>query len=461
MKKLFLITTILIVTVALIVVYRVSGNKPIDFTNKVQAQTSPNDWPQVQKDTQHTGYSAETLGNNVRITWHHNFSPESVFPQVQAIVYRGKVFVGTEYGNMYALNATNGSVVWQKNIDAPIMASVAADDGKIYFGTMDGAVYALYTDSENGHQAGDQAWKQQLSRKTGFSTSPVLASDNGNTKIFLGGRNGTFYALDTSNGNKLWEYDTGAPILQTAAYNNGRVFFGSMNMYIYALNANPTNPSDPNAILAWRSPKVGCMAFKDYWPVVTGGKVYVRSVDCQNTGGRYPNYFAFDETTGTGGAMTFQFDGFVMHGGGMPPAVDRDGNLIAPVPRPADASGTVQYGSCWGLLNPSTQAVIRILGGVASGNGQGCGNPDENENASNASNMIFGLHVGDASDWATAGSNGYFNRDTNTWVDIPMPDVGVHRPNNNVQGGGGNPASISNGMLYHISLNELIARSTR
>ena len=156
--------------------------------------------------------------------------------------------------SMYALDANDGHVVWKTPIGSPILASVAAGDNKVFFGAMDGAVYAL--DSSTGVQV----WKKQVSTK-GFSTSPVFA-DN---KVMLGGRNGVFYALDPANGDILWHYDTGSPILQTAAYNNGRVFFGNMSMYVYALDTS-------NGTLSWKSAKLDAMAFKDYWPVVTNGK---------------------------------------------------------------------------------------------------------------------------------------------------------------------------------------------
>jgi len=383
------------------------------------------DWPQVQRDPQRTGYTPEVLGTNFQVAWTHPFHPEKVFPQVQAIVYDGRVFVGTEMGNMYALDAQTGDQEWVYNVGAPILNSVATADGKVFFGAMDGAVYAL-----DAH-TGNLVWRSDLLWRHGFSTAPVFA-DN---QVMLGSRNGAFYALDPDTGATLWQYDVGAPILQTAAYNNGRVFFGAMNMYVYALNTN-------NGSLAWQSAKINGMAFKDYWPVVHQGYVLVRSMG-MTVGGAGRSFYALDEHTGGETITLPQFDGKTMHGATTPPAVDRDGYLVVPIPKP-DA-----YGACWGRLDLNTQQVVDTL------EGGGCGNEDENENVSCANNLIISLH---REDNPGGGYNGVFDLANRTWTALSARID--WQPYENTQGGGANPVSISSGMFYHISLHYLIARTT-
>jgi len=385
------------------------------------SQTSTLDWPQVQRDPQRTGYSPETLGTNIQVAWTHRFWPEKVYPQVQAIVYQGRVFVGTEMGNMYAFDAKTGTQLWKFTAGGSILASVAAGNYRVFFGAMDGAIYALDANT------GALVWKSNLLGRHGFSTAPVLA-DN---KVMLGGRNGVFYALDPNDGRTLWQYDVGTPILQTAASNNGRVFFGAMNMYVYAINTT-------DGTLAWKSEKVDGMAFKDYWPVVYQGKVLVRAM------AKGKNFYAFDEDTGAE-TITLpegaQYGGLTMHGATTPPAVDRDGYLIVPVAQPDGGD------SCWGRLDLATQAIVDHLGG--------CGNPDENENVSTAYNLIICLHTNEG---IMAAPSGAYDLDNRRWISMPFVN---RQPWQNTQGGGGNPASIADGMFYHIGMNYLVARSTR
>jgi len=385
------------------------------------------DWPQVQRDPQRTGYTPEVLGTDFQVAWTHPFHPEKIYPQVQAIVYDGRVFVGTEMGNMYALDAQTGDQEWVYDVGAPVLNSVAAAGDKVFFGAMDGAVYALDANT------GTLVWRSDLLWRHGFSTAPVFAED----KVMLGSRNGIFYALDLGSGTTLWQYDVGAPILQTAAYNNGRVFFGAMDMYVYALNTN-------DGSLAWQSARIYGMAFKDYWPVVHQGYVLVRSMGYRPPGGTDRIFYALDENTGIETITLPQFDGKTMNGATTPPAVDRDGYLVVPIPKP---DGT--YGACWGRLDLNTQQVVDTL---EEGS---CGNKDESENVSSAHNLIIGLHT---VVFSNAGYSGVFDLDRRTWTTVATPVD--YQPLYNTLGGGGNPPSISNGMFYHISLHYLTAWAT-
>jgi hypothetical protein len=453
------------------------------------------DWPQVQRDPQRTGYYPASVGTDFAVAWTHPFQPERVYPQVQAIVYAGKVFVGTEMGNMYALDAKTGARAWTFPVGAPILNSVAAADGKVFFGAMDGAVYALNVAN------GSLAWKAQLSQRLGFSTAPVLADGN----VLLGGRNGIFYALSPTSGTVQWQYDVGSPILQTAAWDNGRVFFGAMDMRVYALNSD-------SGSLTWRSDKIYGMAFKDYWPVVTQGVVVVRPI-ARDLDTSFPhvgfpftvlwssgdpnwswimqygpmvaagklaeladamsaqdaamaNYAAkpsdyvkslviLNEVTGQESFVVPHWASQTMNGATAPSCVDREGKLVVP---------TEFVRSGWGRLDLASQRIVDILYDHTDRDGTpltvnsypaGMGNPDENMNVTCAQNAILAMHTEEYN----ANYTGVFNLDTRRWTLI-APGETSWQMSSNTQGGGGNPASIADGMVYHISYHELIARST-
>jgi len=470
----------------------IKGIIPVLAQEANNNQTS-GDWPQVQNNPQRTGYTPEILGTNFQVLWTHPFQPEKVFPQVQAIVYGGKVFVGTEMGNMYALDAQTGSQVWKYKVGAPIMNSVAAGDGKVFFGAMDGAVYAL--DAANG----SLVWKSPLSWRHGFSTAPVLA-DN---KLMMGGRNGIFYALNLGNGEIVWKYDVGAPILQTAAWNDGNVYFGAMDMHVYSLNSG-------DGRLVWHSEKVAGMAFKDYWPVIYNGSVYIRPMAdeiwygasyvgspfvwfmgdtgldwdwlMENgetiaqggfSGLNWPkqvqdnflseitadpdifptNFYVFDEKTGQEMQKIPHWGIQTMNGATTPPCVDRDGLIIVPV---------YFVRSGWGRLSTVSNKIVDILydhkdyyGNTMTRGGTpaGMGNPDESQNVTCSGNLVISVHTQESN----AAYTGYFDLDSRNWTQLPPGHTNLQM-STNTQGGGGNPVSISKGILYHISWNELIAR---
>ena len=441
-----------------------SQNSKSDITHveKVSSNETQNrnvldvatDWPQVQKDPQRTGYTSEILGTNIQVAWAHAFQPEKVYPQVQAIVYDGKVFVGTEMGNMYAFDALSGTQVWSYPVGSPILNSVAAANGKVYFGAMNGSVYGI--SSSNGALI----WESPLSWRLGFSTAPVFV-DN---LVLIGGRNGIFYALNADNGLVVWQYDVGSPILQTAAWDNGRVYFSTMNMYLYSIYTS-------DGSLAWKSEKIPGLALKDYWPIVYQGLVYIRPMGQGGLGvsdqsqvtdpaaqqavlndyDAHPenytlNLLRFDETTGIMAQPIIHYDYQTMNGATSPPCVDRDGYLIMPAPF------TSGYLTGWGRVNTSSRILTDLL---YDGTGAGFGNPDENMNLSCAGNLILAIHTEEYN----AQYTGAFNLDTHTWIHI-YNGWTSGQMSTNTQGGGGNPASISNGMIFHITYHELVARTT-
>lgn len=456
---------LIFLTLSSLAIATIHSQKSITKNQSVSAQTTNYDWPQVQNTPQRTGYTPEVLGTtSFPVAWTHPFQPDKVFPQVQPIIYQGKVYVGTEGANgqtpsVYALNATTGTQAWQFIAGGPILASVAADNGNIYFGAMDGAVYAVNANT------GTQVWKKQVINNRGFSTAPVIADG----KIMLGGRDGKFYTLDPANGNILWQYDTGSYILQTAAYNNGRVFFGAMNMIVYALNSS-------NGTLSWQSQPLKAAknnnnqaivgkAFKDYWPVVHQGKVIVRAdglgsltdaaavaayqadPDCvsnlpNNLGCPYSRtMFVFDEVTGTD-IPTIHFMNPRMHGAMIPPCVSRDGSIVVGI-----GGWSTQT---WGRQDLQTGAIVDQF--ITRHN-----NGDENENVTCSNNLIFIFHVSGGSG---AAINGFYNLDNRTWTEIDYGGVNDEM-SNNTGGGGGTPVSIANGYIYHIGYHELVARKAQ
>jgi len=453
------------------------------------------DWPQVQRDPQRTGYTPEILSTNFQAAWSHPFQPEKVYPQVQAIVYDGKVFVGTEMGNLYALGAQTGEGKWVYNVGSPILNSVAAGDGKAFFGAMDGAVYALDVTT------GSLVWKSQLSWRIGFSTAAVLAE----SKVMLGGRNGVFYALDPDTGATLWQYDVGSPILQTAAWNDGRVVFGAMDMHVYAINS-------ADGTLAWGSERIPGMAFKDYWPVLYDGNIFIgpmgvaetdvmgvgfpfrevwssddpiwgwyaengptitegrltdvpEAMDAQdaamanyqaNPANYTKNLYILDEATGEEAFVVPHWTVQTQHGATTPPCVDRDGKLIVPLRF---------LKSGWGRLDLTAQRITDILydhtdrlgGPMDSGDvPAGMGNPDENLNVACTGNLVLALHTAECCN----GYSGAFDLDDRKWTVFGRGPTNGQMATG-TQGGGGNPASVSDGMVYHISRHELIARSAQ
>ncbi|MDP4246064.1 MAG: PQQ-binding-like beta-propeller repeat protein [Bacteroidota bacterium] len=147
----------------------------------------------------------------------------------------GIVYFGSGDGNVYALHAGDGRLVWKFQTQGIVHTSPALYRGKLYIGSWDRNLYALDA------ATGAEKWKFETGRDTaqhlleGIQSS-ATASDG---KIYFGSRDGYFYALDAETGKMAWKYPANNSwILTTAAVRQDTLYLGTSDTYrMIALNA--------------------------------------------------------------------------------------------------------------------------------------------------------------------------------------------------------------------------------
>jgi outer membrane protein assembly factor BamB len=105
----------------------------------------------------------------------------------------GVVYIGSDDGYMYALNASSGTQLWNRTVDGLYGLSVSSPvvvDGVVYFRSWVGVDYAL--DASNG----EEIWNFS----DGYSSSsPAVV--NG---VFYARSTGAVTALNSSIGSVIW-----------------------------------------------------------------------------------------------------------------------------------------------------------------------------------------------------------------------------------------------------------------
>jgi outer membrane protein assembly factor BamB len=217
------------------------------------------DWPTLHGDAQHTGFSAATLKPPFRLAWARHFTGERLGTAMEPIVGAGSVFVATHRGNLYALDAGAGQVRWRFQAHGPFLHSPTFAEDLVIAGSCDGQLYAV----EAG--AGRMRWSVPGGRG-GFSASPVVAGGT----VFIGSRQGEFLAVETRTGKARWRQAFGAPIRQTAAVAEGRVYVTAEDLRTRCLDASTGR-------LFWVSEPLIGQSARDYYPVIVkaGGRTYV------------------------------------------------------------------------------------------------------------------------------------------------------------------------------------------
>jgi len=270
-------------------------------------------WYMFRHDISHTGYSTSKAPITNNTIW--NCTTGDSVKSSPAIVY-GKLYVGSEDGYIYALNATTGEQIWNFPTGEPVISSPAIDENVVFVGSENMKVYALNATDGNeiwSNQTGGQVisssaiaggmvfvasvdgWLWSVNKTTGvlkwkfraemsFESSPAVADG----MVFIGSFDGKIYALPENdpNGDGIidpdevnWDFPTNGPIYSSPAVSDGMVFVGSYDGHVYALHMNGSE--------AWNCKTDGIIRSS---PAIADGMVFIGSNDCY--------LYALNQTTG-------------------------------------------------------------------------------------------------------------------------------------------------------------------
>jgi outer membrane protein assembly factor BamB len=175
---------------------------------------------------------------------------------------------------LYAFNS-NGLRKWRyllssfSNLYCHSSPAIGAD-GTIYVGTEQGDLYAINADSS-------LKWLYHVNRA--IYSSPAIGADG---TIYFGCNDSCMYAINP-NGNLQWRYLTNGIIKSSSAIDaQGTLYFSSADQYLYALNANGT--------LKWRYNVTDGYLPKGTSPSIgEDGTIYYNSYGCDSLFAINPN----------------------------------------------------------------------------------------------------------------------------------------------------------------------------
>ena len=102
-------------------------------------------------------------------------------------VFNGTVYVGSNDGKLYAINAADGSIKWTMTTSGAISSSPAVADGVVYVGSTDGSLYAA-----NASGCGRGSCSPLWSAQTGGPITSSPAVSNG--EVFVGSNDGDLHS---------------------------------------------------------------------------------------------------------------------------------------------------------------------------------------------------------------------------------------------------------------------------
>ncbi len=205
------------------------------------------DAPMFRNDLAHSGvYAAAGVPKLKGVKWTFHTRGEVVSSPA---VVDGVIYVGSNDGNLYALDQQTGAKKWAFSTGARVASSPAVNHGLVYFGSYDGNFYAVDTAS------GELRWKFRNAGERRYAathlhgslpvgetmpdpfdvylSSPAVS----NGAVYFGSGDGNIYALDATTGNLKWKFKTGDVVHASPAIVDGRLYIGSWDSYFYALDS--------------------------------------------------------------------------------------------------------------------------------------------------------------------------------------------------------------------------------
>ena len=124
----------------------------------------------------------------------------------------GIIFGASEYAKLVAINATDGSILWESDDFLPEVSSPVATKDNLYLATSYGVVASYDT------QTGELRKEHDLG--TEFYSSPIIAEG----KIYLFSNNGKMYIFSANNDfNLIGSFETGEKTFATPAFTDGKI----------------------------------------------------------------------------------------------------------------------------------------------------------------------------------------------------------------------------------------------
>lgn len=147
-----------------------------------------------------------------------------------AAVGNGMVYVGSDDGVLYAIDAATGTVTWRHSTGGAIEASPLLRGDTVYVGSSDGAMYAIEA------KTGARRWRTETGDRI-LGGANVAVLDGGRERIVVGSYDHQVRAFDPKTGAVAWAFSTDNFVHAAPSVQGARVVFGGCDGRLRMIDA--------------------------------------------------------------------------------------------------------------------------------------------------------------------------------------------------------------------------------
>ncbi|MGC4082016.1 MAG: PQQ-binding-like beta-propeller repeat protein [Vicinamibacterales bacterium] len=155
-----------------------------------------------------------------RVAWRLPFAAQLAVPLVWD---NGWLIAADTSGTVFAFRATDGELIWRRDLGVRVNASPALAADRVYVPLQDGRVVSLDVST------GAEGWTRML----GGPPNDMLALDD---RIYVGSDDNYLYCLMARNGDVGWRWRTGGDVIGVPIVDDSRVYFVSRDNVLRALD---------------------------------------------------------------------------------------------------------------------------------------------------------------------------------------------------------------------------------
>ncbi len=224
------------------------------------------------KNSQNRGgvFEKESIGLPFKIVWSYKIEDKSNgFVDYGPVAANGKIYTPDGLNNVMALNASDGTLIWKKQVISNVFTVSLSEDGKILFVTTAITTKPTPTLFAIDAETGDDLWDNLAFNQPavgGMEGAPVIQDG----KIYAGylqyeGKGGVA-AYDVRDGKMVWQWEVPrVSPYSPLSYAKGRLYVGFENKSIYCLSAS-------DGKIVWNSAPLPDIIFMA--PLVMNDRVY-------------------------------------------------------------------------------------------------------------------------------------------------------------------------------------------
>jgi eukaryotic-like serine/threonine-protein kinase len=188
-----------------------------------QKYTVADRWPQFRGNLQNTAISLSAVPRDLKLLWTYE-SGESI--ESSAAIENGVVYVGSQKGELVALDLNSGAVKWKYTAKEIGESSPCVAGGIVYIGDLSGVIHAVNASDGKG------LWTYKTDSE--IKSSPVVVDD----KVLIGSYDEHLYCLNARNGSLVWKFRTGGAVHCTAAVANGIAYISGCDEIFRAIRVS-------------------------------------------------------------------------------------------------------------------------------------------------------------------------------------------------------------------------------